>query len=79
MKKYGVQMFGLRDITPTDLRLALKTVADIGYKYVEFAGFFGHSAEEVRSYLDEFGASASDFARSSGSSDMQTQRNGPNP
>ena len=55
MKKYGVQMFGLRDITPTDLRLALKTVADIGYKYVEFAGFFGHSAEEVRSYLDEFG------------------------
>jgi sugar phosphate isomerase/epimerase len=55
MKKYGVQMFGLRDITPTNLRLALKTVADIGYKYVEFAGFFGHSAADVRSYLEEFG------------------------
>ena len=54
MKKYGVQMFGLRDITPTDFRLALKTAADIGYKQVEFAGFFDNPPEKVRAYLDEF-------------------------
>lgn len=59
MRKYGVQMFGLRDITQNDLRSALKTVSDIGYKFVEFAGFFGHSAAEVRSYLDEFGLEVS--------------------
>ena len=55
MKKYGVQMYGIRDLTQNDMRAALKAVAEIGYKYVEFAGFFGHPASEVRSYLDEFG------------------------
>ena len=53
--KYGIQMYSVRDLAEKDLRAALKCVADIGYKYVEFAGFFGHSAEEVRSWLDEFG------------------------
>ena len=50
---YGLQMYSLRDITGNDLRGALKQVADMGYKYVEFAGFFGHSAEDVRAWLDE--------------------------
>lgn len=54
MRKYGVQLYGLRDITQKDMRLALKTVADIGYKFVEFAGFFALSSATVRSYLDEF-------------------------
>lgn len=53
--EYGLQMYSLRDITNTDLRGALKEVAAMGYKYVEFAGFFGHSAEEVKSWLDEYG------------------------
>lgn len=58
MIKYGVQMFGLRDITPVDMKAALKAVADIGYKQVEFAGFFEHSPEKIRSYLDEYGLEA---------------------
>lgn len=53
--EYGLQMYSLRDITEDDLKGALKQVADMGYKYVEFAGFFGHSAEEVKSWLDEYG------------------------
>ncbi len=53
--EYGIQMYSLRDLAEKDLRAALKTVADQGYKYIEFAGFFNHSAEEVRSWLDEFG------------------------
>lgn len=50
---YGLQMYSVRDITEKDLAGALKKVAQIGYKTVEFAGFFGHSAEEVKAMLEE--------------------------
>ena len=53
--KYGIQMYSVRDLAEKDLYAALKCVADIGYKYVEFAGFFGHKAEDVRAWLDELG------------------------
>lgn len=53
--EYGLQMYSLRDITGDDLKCALKQVADMGYKYIEFAGFFGHKAEDVKSWLDEYG------------------------
>lgn len=49
---YGIQMYSLRDITGNDLEGALAAVAEMGYQNVEFAGFFGHSAEEVRAMLD---------------------------
>ncbi|MGM9680884.1 MAG: sugar phosphate isomerase/epimerase family protein [Eubacteriales bacterium] len=57
--KYGLQLFSVRDVTPTDLRGTLKKVSEIGYKAVEFAGFFGHPAEDVRSWLDEYGLECS--------------------
>ena len=34
---YGIQMYSLRDLAQVDLKAALKKVADIGYKTVEFA------------------------------------------
>ena len=52
---YGVQLYSVRDFTEKDLASALKQVAEIGYRSVEFAGFFGHGAEEVRAMLDEYG------------------------
>jgi len=52
---YGIQMYSLRDITGADLDGALKAVAEMGYKTVEFAGFFGHSAEDVKAMLDKYG------------------------
>ena len=52
---YGLQLYSVRDVTGTDLEGTLKKVAEIGYKYVEFAGFFGHSAEEVKAMLNEYG------------------------
>ncbi|MBQ8371607.1 MAG: sugar phosphate isomerase/epimerase [Clostridia bacterium] len=55
MTEYGIQMYSLRDITEDDLRGSLKRAADMGYKYIEFAGFFGNSAEDVRAWLDEYG------------------------
>lgn len=53
--EYGLQMYSLRDITGNDLKGALCQVAEMGYKYVEFAGFFGHPAEAVKAWLQEYG------------------------
>ena len=52
---YGLQLYSVRDVTEQDLEGTLKKVAEIGYRYVEFAGFFGHSAEEVKAMLDRYG------------------------
>ena len=57
--KYGLQLFSVRDVTEKDLEGALKAVAEMGYSFVEFAGFFGHSAEEVKGWLDKYGLTAS--------------------
>ena len=59
MIEYGLQLYSVRDITKKDLKEALRQVAALGYKYVEFAGFFGNSAEDVKSWLDEYGLKAS--------------------
>lgn len=55
MVEYGLQMYSLRDVTDADLKGSLKMVADMGYKYIEFAGFFDHAAENVKAWLDEYG------------------------
>ena len=59
MIEYGLQMYSVRDITKDDLKGALKQVAEMGYKYVEFAGFFENTAEDVKAWLDEYGLVAS--------------------
>lgn len=56
---YGIQMYSVRDITGKDLRGALKRIAQIGYRYVEFAGFFGAPASEVKEWLLECGLKVS--------------------
>ena len=53
--EYGLQMYSVRDFTEKDLLGTLKKVAEIGYKYIEFAGFFGNSAEDVKAALDANG------------------------
>jgi len=57
--EYGLQLYSVRDITEKDLRGALEKVAAIGYKKVEFAGFFGNSATDVKAWLDNLGLEAS--------------------
>ena len=47
----GVQLFTLREQAAVDLAAALDTVATLGYKTVEFAGFFDHSPTAVRAML----------------------------
>ena len=53
--KYGLQLYSVRDITKDDFESALRQVAEMGYDMVESAGFFGHSAEEVKAMLDNYG------------------------
>ena len=55
MISYGIQMYSLRDLSDEDLEQALRAVSEMGYKYVEFAGYFGNSAEDVRSWLEKYG------------------------
>ena len=40
-------------MTPNDLAGALEAVAKMGYRAVEFAGFFGHAAADVKAMLDK--------------------------
>ena len=53
--EYGLQMYSVRDITQNDLPGAIAKVAQLGYKLIAFAGFFGHSAEEVNQMLADNG------------------------
>ncbi len=54
-KNYGIQLYSVRDAMAIDMAGTMQKVADLGYKYVEFAGFFGHTAEEVKAMLDKTG------------------------
>lgn len=52
-RNYGIQLYGLRDRTADDLNGVLRDVARMGYRMVEFAGFFGHSPQDVVAMLQE--------------------------
>jgi len=56
---YGLQLYSIRDITDKDMDGALKMVSGLGYKYVEFAGFFGIPAADIRAMLDKYGLTVS--------------------
>lgn len=51
---YGLQLFSIRDITEQDLDDALRQVSKIGYSFVEFAGFFGHTSTEIIEMLKKY-------------------------
>lgn len=54
----GVQLYTLREMAAKDLDATLAAVAKMGYAGVEFAGFHGHRAEDVRTMLDRYGLQA---------------------
>ena len=51
----GLQLFSVRNDMEKDMKATLKKVKEMGYTCVEFAGYYGHSAEEVKAMLDETG------------------------
>lgn len=53
--KIGLQLYSVRDEMAKDMEGTLKKVADMGYDCVEFAGYFDHTAEEVKAMCDKLG------------------------
>ena len=49
----ALQLYSVREDCARDLSGTLKAVAEIGYDGVEFAGYYGRSAEELRGMLDD--------------------------
>ena len=56
--KVGIQLYSLRDEMKKDMDATLKKVSEMGFKYVEFAGFFDKKAEDVKAMLDKYGLTA---------------------
>src|SRR3979411_1757299 len=53
IEKLGVQLYTVRDQMKADFDGTIAKVAAIGYKEVEFAGYFDHTPEQVRAVLDK--------------------------
>lgn len=59
LERVGLQLYTVRSLMAGDVAGTLDAVAAIGYDEVEFAGYFGHAASEVRGWLDAAGLSSS--------------------
>jgi len=58
IEKVGVQLYTVRKQMKADFDGTLAKVAAIGYKEVEFAGYFGRTAQQVRAALEKNGLSS---------------------
>lgn len=59
MKPISIQLYSLREEAASDFAAVLKTVADIGYVGVEFAGLHGMAPAAVRAIIDDLGLQVS--------------------
>jgi sugar phosphate isomerase/epimerase len=55
----SLQLYTVREETTHDMPATLRRISEIGYPAVEFAGFGGLSAEDLRNILDDLGLRAS--------------------
>jgi sugar phosphate isomerase/epimerase len=53
--RVGLQLYTVRDLMKQDFDGTVAGVAKIGYKEVEFAGYYGKTPQEVRALLDSNG------------------------
>jgi sugar phosphate isomerase/epimerase len=58
IERIGVQLYTVRSVLKDDFPGTIAKVAQIGYKEVEFAGYFDHSPKEIRALLDKDGLTA---------------------
>lgn len=56
--KYGLQLYSVRDSAKENMDATLRKVSELGYEFVEFAGFFDHPAEEIKEMLDKYSLTA---------------------
>jgi sugar phosphate isomerase/epimerase len=54
----GLQLYTVRDLMKTDFEGTIAKVAQVGYKEVEFAGYFDHTPQQVRAILQKDGLTA---------------------
>jgi len=54
----GLQLYTLRDMMEKSVQDTLALVAGVGYREVEFAGYFGHSTKQIKQWLDSHGLQA---------------------
>ena len=58
LDRVGLQLYTVRTVLERDFEGTLARVAEIGYKEVEFAGYFGHAPADVKAMLDRHGLTA---------------------
>jgi len=51
----GLQLYSVRDVLPKDYEGTLRQLATLGYREVEAAGFFNHSASDVKQAMARAG------------------------
>ncbi len=56
--KVGLQLYTVRSVFEKDFAGTLARIAEIGYKEVEFAGYFNRSPADVKAILDRNGLTA---------------------
>lgn len=54
----GVQLYTVRELMKQDFRGTLTRIAALGYREVEFSGYFGQSPKTIRTLLDDLGLAA---------------------
>lgn len=54
----AVQVYSVRQIAEKDTAGVLARIGKLGYQGVEFAGYYGHSAQDIRKILDDNGLKA---------------------
>src|ERR1700690_4660569 len=55
IEKVGLQLYTVRSVMKDDFDGKLAKVSQIGYREVEFAGYDGHTPQEVKAMLDRHG------------------------
>ena len=58
LDRIGIQLYTMRNDMEKDFEGTLSKIAGIGYKEVEFAGYFGHSPADVRAILNRLNLTA---------------------
>ncbi|THF73554.1 sugar phosphate isomerase/epimerase family protein [Cohnella fermenti] len=56
--QFGIQMYSVRDLCAEDYLGTIRKIADIGYKNVELAGYYGVSAKDLKAALADAGLNA---------------------
>jgi sugar phosphate isomerase/epimerase len=54
----GVQLYTLRSLFEHDYQGTLQKIADIGYKDLEFAGYYKHDPKAVKAFMNDLGLSS---------------------